>query len=105
MFGWMFIRKQEYSLLLEEISLSRADLARERERADRLTDNIMMMAGQFPASTYVADDRKKAEEKSSKLSDELSELFNEETAAPAATPEDDSEERSLGDEIIVPSRG
>lgn len=77
MFNLMIISKREYALILEQRDSALKLAASERTRADRLLDQVVMMAGQEPVSDAAVEIREEQAKVAEKREMEVAEIFSD----------------------------
>ncbi len=100
MFGLKIISKTEYAFFLDRIKALEAveektrdyistlwkKIDEERDRADRLTDNLLNQNGLMGVSEVTREEAKERAKAASALTESLKEVFAAETTLPGETP-------------------
>ncbi len=100
MFGLKLISKTEYAFFLDRIKALEAveektrgyintlwkKIDEERDRADRLTDNLLNQNGLMGVSAVTREDARKRVEAAGVITESLREVFAAETTLPGETP-------------------
>lgn len=81
MLGLKLITKSEYALLLEQRDSALKLFTLERERADRLIDQVISMSGNEPVGDEYQQQKKVAESEVDARVKEMQEIFDETSAA------------------------